>query len=402
VESRPYDLRWAWADRISFNVAYGEAEEQFADLRAAAVGRPAVVSFARLGLVALSLITLAIDVGLAAIGVWLIFIVGGVAQIVAGVVALAIAAALMPRPERLPKDATRVALRDRPELERLVRRVAEAIGAPVPATVVFTMEFRSASGTYGLLNRRVLGIGVPLWLSLSTREQIALLAHDLGHFVDRDPRRSVMTAYALQFFLHLERLTRPVRSTINVSRRTAGRGAAGGRMSTGGGGAAMLGELVMTAIFGVFNLVATVGILIVMWLSRRDSYRAEYADDAATAHAAGSVAAVSAIDTLMFRDACMTVLQRAMRSDGPEQWRDAVVASRAGLGERLPRLRQLSMRTEASLLASHPPTGLRSQLIESRPAEVGALTPNPHETAGIDREMAAEYRELRGSISTLM
>jgi hypothetical protein len=57
------------------------------------------------------------------------------------------------------------------------------------------------------------------------------------------------------------------------------------------------------------------------------------------------------------------------------------------------------MRDEASLFRSHPPTGLRARLVESRPQADPAVVLTEADDVAIDRELAERYRAMRASIA---
>jgi heat shock protein HtpX len=59
--------------------------------------------------------------------------------------------------------------------------------------------------------------------------------------------------------------------------------------------------------------------------------------------------------------------------------------------DRLDRLRQLSVRDEASLFASHPPTGMRARLVESRPGTSATVVLTQSECDQMDQELAKSY-----------
>jgi heat shock protein HtpX len=106
---------------------------------------------------------------------------------------------------------------------------------------------------------------------------------------------------------------------------------------------------------------------------------------------------------MMLRDACLTVVRRASRTDpSPEAWRQAATAGRVEMAPRIQRLRQLTMRDSASLSFSHPPTGLRARLVESRGQQTASVVLTRSESAQIDQELAARYRELRTQLTTVM
>jgi hypothetical protein len=77
-----------------------------------------------------------------------------------------------------------------------------------------------------------------------------------------------------------------------------------------------------------------------------------------------------------------------------------VEASRADSAEAIGRLRQLSTRQQASLLASHPPSGLRIRMIQAAaPFRPPAVVLTEAEAAAIDAELAKYEERYRREIA---
>lgn len=125
---------------------------------------------------------------------------------------LALAVGLRPRFGRLDPDAD-VLRRDRaPELFALVDEVAQAVGAPAADVIAVNADFNAYAAAIGI-RRRVLCLGLPYWGSLAPQERVALLGHELGHFVNGDPRRMLLTQPAFTTLGSAADLLRPAPST---------------------------------------------------------------------------------------------------------------------------------------------------------------------------------------------
>src|SRR5262249_53330903 len=118
----------------------------------------------------------------------------------------------------------------------------------------------------------------------------------------------------------------------------------------------------------------------------RDGQRAEYLADLGAARLAGTAAAVEVLDLMVHGEGGhTTVASRARAGNGVEGWRTAIAELRERqTPARLHRLRQLTVRREASLLATHPPSGLRSRLLEAGPWQDPAVWLTPDESERID------------------
>ncbi|WP_433513456.1 hypothetical protein ACQP2T_59425 [Nonomuraea sp. CA-143628] len=107
-----------------------------------------------------------------------------------GMVLVSIGVLLLPRARRLPADAESVARSSAPELYRVTERVARAVGVRPPTTVA--LRDLTVTSEYLRMGRgsQVLVIGLPLWLVLSAKQRVALLAatyaeaHDDRSIVD--------------------------------------------------------------------------------------------------------------------------------------------------------------------------------------------------------------------------
>ncbi|WP_412540525.1 M48 family metallopeptidase [Longispora sp. K20-0274] len=244
----------------------------------------------------------------------------------------------------------------------------------MPDTIGVDTDFNARAGTYGLRRRRVLCLGLPLWAALPPQQRVALLGHELGHFVNGDPRTGLLTFPALTTFGNLASLTR-------------------------------MGP---RDFYGFFSMVVDFIARPVMWLvsrglllvhigmvmvGMRRTQRAEYHADELAVLVAGSSAARDLTDALASMVGLEVVVRRAARNGvEPRAWRAAADEARASMRPRLPRFRQLSIRTQTSILASHPPAGLRARLVESRPWLEPRVALSEAESDRIDQELAGYYR----------
>ncbi|WP_189329348.1 hypothetical protein [Actinoplanes ianthinogenes] len=92
--------------------------------------------------------------------------------------------------------------------------------------------------------------------------------------------------------------------------------------------------------------------------------------------------------------------REARAGNGAAAWRAAAGAARTGMSLDVPAYRQLSRRTEASLFASHPPSGLRAGLIAGRAAQPAAVVMTEAEQARMDDELATHYERVRRELVT--
>ncbi len=153
-------------------------------------------------------------------------------------------------------------------------------------------------------------------------------------------------------------------------------------------------------MLSILRSLAWCGHLVLVWICARDTQRAEYLADELSARAAGSTAATGLLDVLVVREvATMLAAREARRGVGPAGWRSAVQQSRTNIGPRMRRLRQLSVRDEVSLFASHPPSGLRAAMVTSRPYQTAAVVLTETDSARLDGELATYYERTRRTLA---
>nr|BFE72055.1 hypothetical protein GCM10020092_053560 [Actinoplanes digitatis] len=340
-------------------------------------------SAARVITMAVAVFLLLFVVAVAGLGVWLTGYHFPGITILPGVALLGVAVALRPRLGRVRDDLHLLDRDEAPELWALVDRVAVASGAPVPHLVGLDSSFGAYTTTVGLRRRRVLCLGAPLWSVLDPQERVALVGHELGHFVNGDLRRGPLTQVALSTLGRLAVLTRPA----DDSRWTGIIGMIAAAMQW------LVQWLLYRLVLGLH--------LLVVWIGQRDAQRAEYLADEIAARAAGSAAAVRLLDALLLQDAIDTVICREARAKrAGAAWREAADVARANLATGVPAFRQLSRRDEVSLFASHPPTGLRARMLERRPRHAAAVTLTEQQAERIDNEIAGPVERVRRDLAT--
>lgn len=111
---------------------------------------------------------------------------------------------------------------------------------------------------------------------------------------------------------------------------------------------------------------------------------------------AGSAATIACLDLDLVVG--MTTLLGA-RSRSNLDWLGGAELARTNLEPKLPRRRQLSLRREASVFASHPPTGLRGALIATAEYHSPRVVLTDAETERIDAELATLAKRYHRTIA---
>ncbi|GGM62123.1 hypothetical protein GCM10011608_54040 [Micromonospora sonchi] len=378
--SRPV-FGWGWVDRRAHRLAYRMTREHFDRLVKRPIGATGAGA-ARALTAAASVLLLAGVAALAVTGAWLTVRSFPSLTLLPGLALLGVAYVLRPRFGRLDPKLEVLSRQRAPELFALVDEVATALGAPAPQVIGVDGELNGYAGQIGLRQRRVLCLGLPYWGSLGPQERVALLGHELGHFVNGDPRRMLLTQPAFRTLGEAADLLRP--------RNTGHRG----------GLLELLGAALAKVLLGTLSRLLAAGHLVLVCLALRESQRAEYLADELSAKVAGSDGTTRLLDsTLRLESMALAVRRESLAGHGPDRWRAAAAESLAAAADRLPQLRQLSVREEASLFASHPPAGLRRQMLASRDWHDPKVILTEARTERIDAELAREYERVRRQIS---
>jgi len=146
---------------------------------------------------AVALVVHALTLSLTVGGVWFLVRERDGWGMVPGAFLLALGWSLRPRFGRLPKNTPVLRRTDAPELFALVDEVARVAGTRGVDAIAVDDEINASVRSYGVRGRRLLTLGLPLWEVLTPQQRIALLGHEMGHYVNGDTRHGVIvgTAY---------------------------------------------------------------------------------------------------------------------------------------------------------------------------------------------------------------
>ncbi|MEJ2853198.1 MULTISPECIES: M48 family metallopeptidase [unclassified Saccharothrix] len=351
---------------------------QFAAYSAAPPSRPEWTA-ARVALIAVSAALALLVLAGFLLGAWLVVSGFPSWSILPGLLLIGLAWELRPRLGRTGDEWATVTRDAAPTLFALVDRVAAAAGAPVPHELALDFDFNAGAGVYGLRRRRRLTLGLALWGVLAPRQRVALLAHEIGHFVNGDPARGLATSPALVTPGVLADLVRPSSSPT---------------------GANPLTELVERLVAPLQVLLAR-GFLLVqaglLVVAARDRQRAEYCADAMSVRVGGTDATVELMDLVVAGDQVLRVVVNAERANhttsrrdhpGPALWRAEVARERPTWS--MAELREASL-GGSSLWDSHPPAGLRARIVEAWPHAEPTVALSDEDSARIDAELSRWY-----------
>jgi len=323
---------------------------------------------------AFALLFYGLTAAMAVAGGWLVLVGFPGMLMIPGVILLLIAAYLAPRFDRLPRHADVLRREDAPALYGLVDRIAAAVGTRAPHFIVANPWFDASVAAVGVRRRRVLTLGLSLWGSLEPQQRVALVGYAIGQFANGDLRRGILTQPAMTTLRRLALLFLP------DDRRGWGRHGLYDRVVT----------MLMWPV-GAVLFAAHVGMTAI---TIRDGHRQVYLADQRAASLAGTRATTQLLDLSLTRVSA-TISSLARANETERSWRAAAAESLRSNLPRQNRLRQLSTRTGVSLLASHPPFGLRAWLVEGMAYQDPAFVLTEAESDRIDAELRRYYERYR-------
>lgn len=353
-------------NRRAHAIGFRQGKEIVEELSGHEVPRP-VPTAGSITLIAVSAVLYTVIAVLVFGGAWLISRLQPV-EFFAGLAMIGVGWALRPRlgSRRRAMKVTWELSRDKtPAIFSLVDRVAAELGGRTPRTVAVGVHWNMEIGRFGLLRREVLTIGLPLFVTAQPQERIALLAHELGHQVNGDARRGLLTQPAVTAFGRLSRMT---------------------RLPIGGHVVYALAAMVLRLVSWLL-LATHLGMNL---LGAKESRRAEHYADQLSARIAGTRAAQSALDLIVLGPQMERLIDgiAARPAAAGTNWKASVDGARQLWSEGLDVRRQLTLRTEASAFASHPATALRHRLLGSTPFHDPALALTDDEIRRVDAELA--------------
>jgi Zn-dependent protease with chaperone function len=259
-----------------------------------------------------------------------------------------------------------------PAVHHLIDRIAAAIDAPKPDHLLFDFDWNASVTTVGVRGRRVLRLGVPLLLALRPPELVALLGHELGHLKYGDVRRALVTQPARTVFGRLSGLVRPPRvSALEL-----------------GPGLHLIPLLAWQLVGGTMAVLLFFAHRAMTLVAAEDGRSVELRADEAAATAAGTDAALAVLDVLAALPALTEYVQHHVpRGEAAAYWRRMLRSVQDREADRAPAVRQLSIRTGATLFASHPAPGRRHQWLAARPRRHPVVTVGEVEAEKLEQEI---------------
>ncbi|MGW5237562.1 M48 family metallopeptidase [Monashia sp. NPDC004114] len=338
------------------------------------------------GLLTFCVLVLVVAVVCVAWLVWATFqpknVIGWIAVVLAWVVVYEIF------PRREHADVRELPSQDFPQVDRLVRDLANGVGVAPPRVIAASIEFNAAVASLPWRRGSILVIGLPLWTCLPSEQRAALLAHELGHLRGRDTLRARIVAGAHTILFGLATMLTPLPSDAYSEFYADYPNRESSQAFSNAMGSAMLRivSLPFVGLLLVFERLAAV-----------ESQRREYLADLNAARVAGTDATVRLFASVTNLAGLHTLAGAAVRRrEDPFAVLEQVAARPALTGSEVEAARQRARAAERRWDDTHPPDDLRMSLLLVRP--VSPSTAVLDAMPGAVRELAALRPELAGQL----
>lgn len=145
----------------------------------------------------LALMVHAVSLGLIAAGCYLLIKhYTHVPLLIIGVIC--ILAAWLARPRTYKPKNTLLSREQFPILYQIVDEIASAMNAYPVSEIYIDEDYNAFFANAGFKRRNILGLGMPLILSLNKQELVAVIAHELAHGINGDSNRGFVLNSAIR------------------------------------------------------------------------------------------------------------------------------------------------------------------------------------------------------------
>lgn len=282
---------------------------------------------------------------------------------------------------KLPKKVQPGAItrQTNPALYEMTDKVCDALNTSRVEAIFVNEDFNASVTVAGWRRQKVLVIGMPLFSILSDEERLALLGHEIGHFANGDPTRTIFISTAIHTLVEWYPLLLPAPSysarpglLVLVIRP--------------------ISNLFMRGLAGMVKVVVSA----LSHLSWHNSQRAEYLADSMAAQIGGSAAMISMLEKLHYHEFFELVVQRVSLSrKSPDLFAEYHQYIKEVPERELERIRRVELLDNSRLDCSHPPTGYRVALLRSKPVIHPKVSWTTFQSQQLEAELAKFYRPVQ-------
>ncbi|MGD8188907.1 M48 family metallopeptidase [Brevibacillus ginsengisoli] len=264
-----------------------------------------------------------------------------------------------------------------PTLYKVANDIASVLQSKPVTGITIGYEYNAAFESVGIRGHQYLNLGLPLFAVLNAEERVALIAHELGHGVNKDTSKGFFIGSALSTLTVWHDLLRPDSiierspSFIDVMMIPIN--------------LILLG--LSRIIYGILYFLAHL-----LW---QDSQRAEYMADYLATKVSGVKAKVSLLEKLHLAQYFNFVLQKMlMAKEHATLFQELRQQFDHMPQQEITRIQKIGRMVESRLDSTHPPTAYRIEFLEAQ----GNVSP-AYEITDQDQELLEqELRKLEEQI----
>ena len=305
------------------------------------------------------------------------------AAILGSLFCLSIAWVLSPRFPKSPKQV--ISREEFPTLYQIVDEIAASLETQAVDNIVILPQFNAAFSQVGWRRKKVLYLGLPLFLVLAGQERVALIAHELAHGVNDDPNRSLFVGSALKSLISWYEILYPTQL-----------------VASGQGIYALLNIPVTLFLLLVANTV-WVGILILLHLIWRASQRAEYLADYLAAQISGSDSLRLVLTKLHLGEGTFrrTVQSVTLNEDNRNLF-DVLKKRINNVPQReLERINRLMTLELSRMDTTHPPTAYRIKFLQAHAVSKPKYVLSKEDMVQMDSELEPLQKEVQSKLKNM-
>jgi Zn-dependent protease with chaperone function len=289
--------------------------------------------------------------------------------IVFGLVFLGVSWFTRPRFGKLKKEEKIAARKEFPELYGMIDDLAVSMGTNKIDGIILDERYNASITKIGWRRKTIVRIGLPLFSALTPDEQCAILAHELGHYLNKDLTYGFYIGTALDTLAEWYDMLDPVDSDQQFEYTVI--------------------EMVTNIVMKAFSIIPYFLYFILLHLLWNDTQTGEYLADYRAAEMSGSDTTGKALEKVHYNDVFFHVLSKVSLRDDNVNVIDEFKRALDTMPEREKQRLKIRLGNEKfKLNTTHPPTTFRIQFVQNQNLPP-RFTVDPERTQKIQAEFEA-------------
>jgi heat shock protein HtpX len=292
--------------------------------------------------------------------------------------AVVVPLAILALPRFRKCDKRKILDRNRyPEVYSYVNSIAERAGLKYgPRSIIINEDFNASVGRYGIEQRVILNLGLPLLSILDPGERTALIAHEVAHLKNKDVNTSVFVANAITTYGNWSEVL-PRRLFV---------------LSTPVAGLLILPFIFPFWLIGRFAWLLAFVLIHALWI---DGQKAEYLAD----HVASRIAGKHNVESSLMKTYRYPTVLNAIQSTAVAHERidlfDEIQRRMSRVPDReIKRIKRLDEMSKSRIDSFHPPTHYRIRVVAEH-GEEALSAPVLVDEAALNRELRTKNDEIQ-------